>query len=48
MAYVTPNATTEAETMALKALLEPRNMQPKMMTRIVVSQSALSGTWSLP
>lgn len=46
MPYVTPRATTDAETMALKALLDPRKIQPKMMTRIVVNQSALSGTWS--
>jgi hypothetical protein len=31
-----PRATTEAEMMALKALLEPRKMQPKMMTSAVV------------
>src|SRR6266498_1565023 len=31
IAYETPSATTEAEMMALKALLEPRNIQPKIM-----------------
>jgi hypothetical protein len=36
IAYETPRATTEAEMMALKALLEPRKMHPKIMTRIVV------------
>lgn len=43
-----PKATTEAETMALKALLEPRKMHPNMMTRTSVSQSAFNGTWSRP
>jgi hypothetical protein len=36
IAYETPSATTEAEMMALKALLEPRKMQPKTVTRMVV------------
>jgi hypothetical protein len=44
VAYVIPRATTDAETMALKALLEPRKMQPKMTTRTTVRYSALSGT----
>lgn len=39
-----PRATTDAETMALKALLEPRKMQPNMMTRITVNHSAFNGT----
>jgi len=41
-----PRATTDADTMALKALLEPRKMHPKMMTRIKVNQSAFNGTSS--
>jgi len=32
--------------MALKALDEPRKMQPKMMTRTTVKYSALRGTLS--
>lgn len=44
--YAISNITTEAETMALKALDEPRKMQPKMMTRTTVKYSALRGTLS--
>jgi hypothetical protein len=44
VAYVIPRATTEAETIALKALLDPRKIQPKMTTRIKVRYSAFSGT----
>jgi hypothetical protein len=43
IAYVMPNATTLALTMALKALLDPRKMHPKMMTNAVVRIRALSG-----
>ena len=38
-----PRQTTDAEMIALKALLEPRKMQPKMMTRTVVRMSAFRG-----
>src|SRR5271163_1944707 len=41
-----PRATTDAETMALKALLDPRNMQPKIMTSTVVRYRAFIGTSS--
>lgn len=34
--YETPRATTEAEIIALNALLEPRKMQPKIRTRPTV------------
>ena len=48
---MTPRATTEAEVMALKVLLEPRKIQPKMMTQAVVQMRALRGTsrpgWTL-
>lgn len=44
--YAISNMTTEAETMALKALDEPRKMQPKMMTRMTVKYSAFRGTLS--
>ena len=44
MAYDTPSATTDAEIIALKALLDPRKMQPKMMTSAVVRYNALRGS----
>lgn len=44
MAYEIPRATTEAAVIALKALLDPRKMQPKTMTSRVVNPTALSGT----
>ena len=40
VAYVIPRATTDAETMALNALLEPRKMQPNMTTRTTVRYNA--------
>ena len=43
IAYETPSATTDAETMALNALEEPRKIQPKMMTNPVVNNNALTG-----
>jgi hypothetical protein len=43
MPYETPRATTDAEMMALKALLEPKKMQPKITTKMVVRYRALSG-----
>lgn len=42
--YDTPRATTEAEIMALNALLDPRKMQPKITTRATVSMRALRGS----
>ena len=47
MAYVMPRATTEADTMALNALVEPRNTQPKIMTQAVVKYRELSGRSNL-
>ena len=43
MPYDTPSATTDAAVMALNAELEPRKMQPKMMTHAVLKMRALSG-----
>lgn len=44
--YAISNITTEAETMALKALDEPRKMHPNMITRTTVKYNAFSGTLS--
>lgn len=40
MAYVTPKATTLADTIALKALDEPKKMHPKIITQAVVQIKA--------
>lgn len=42
--YDKPRATTEAERMALKALEEPRNMQPNTTTQAVVRMRAFKGS----
>lgn len=42
--YDTSRATTEALRIALKALLDPRKMQPKIMTRTKSRISAFMGT----
>ena len=42
-----PSATTEADTIALKALLEPRKMHPKMMTSAVVRIKEFNGKSNL-
>lgn len=46
IAYDTPKATTEAEMIALKALLEPRKIKPKMTTSIVVRYNEFNGSSS--
>ena len=46
MAYVTPSATTDADTMALYALVDPRKMRPKMTTKTEVKINAFNGTTS--
>jgi hypothetical protein len=49
--YDIPRATTEADNMALKALLEPKKMQPKITSKRTVRMSAFNGTcnfgWTL-
>lgn len=47
MAYEIPRATTEAERMALNALLEPRKIQPNITSRTTVNISALRGSCNL-
>jgi hypothetical protein len=47
MPYETPSATTDAEIMALNALLDPKKMQPKITTKIVVRYKALRGRSSV-
>lgn len=47
MAYVTPSATTDADTMALYALVDPRKTKPKITTKIDVKINAFNGTTSL-
>jgi len=47
MPYETPSATTEAAIIALNALDDPRNMQPKMITKPVVRARELTGVSSL-
>ena len=44
IAYVTPKATTLADTIALKALDEPKKIHPKTITHAVVHIKAYSGT----
>lgn len=45
--YDRSSATTDAEMMALKALVEPRKMQPKQITTTTVRTRAFSGNCSL-
>lgn len=47
MAYVTPSATTDADTMALYALVDPRKIRPKTTTKTDVKINAFRGTTSL-
>jgi hypothetical protein len=47
MAYVIPRATTEAAVMALKALVLPRKMKPKIRTTKLDRQRDSRGTSSL-
>jgi len=47
MPYETPNATTDAEMIALKAALEPRKIQPKMTVSAVVKFNAFRGRSNL-
>jgi hypothetical protein len=45
--YAISSSTTEAETMALKALVEPRKMHPKMTTSAKFRYKEFRGTFSL-
>lgn len=47
MPYETPNATTDAEMIALKAALEPRKIQPKITVSAVVKFNAFRGRSNL-
>jgi hypothetical protein len=47
MAYVMPRATTLADTMALKAAVEPRKIQPKTITQAAVQIRPLRGKLSV-
>lgn len=47
MPYDTPSATTDALTIALNALVEPKKIRPNIVTTAVVRPSASNGTSSL-
>lgn len=46
-AYEIPSSTTDAEIMALKALVDPKKIQPKIVTRARLRYSELRGTFSV-
>lgn len=46
-AYEMPSSTTDADTMALNALEDPKKIQPKIVTKARLRYSEFSGTFSL-